>query len=326
MENDLLIKYCEGLLDTASNKEVETWMDASPENRKTVEDLSMLLFLSDRIKAMEEIDVDEMYDDFARRKSILPVERKAIPLWRKIAGIAAIVIALIVSGTFATFYLLDTYSEPIVVSTRLGEKAQVILPDGSTVWLNACSHLAYKKSFLTFKRQTTLTGEAFFEVTPDRRFPFIVSHDNSEIKVLGTKFNVRCNDDDNFLSASLVEGSILFSDADKKLSVKMKPGEHLLFDKQNNTTALSQVTSVEDIYGWIDGKLIFHNTSLEEIGKDLEKYYNVEIVFNDEQVKRERFTAEFEMTDNIHHILSMLELTNKFTYKTHNREIIISSK
>jgi ferric-dicitrate binding protein FerR (iron transport regulator) len=318
VEKFVLIEYLEGTLDEGACKEVEEWIAFSEENREIVENLYVLLFVSDRIKAMHEIDTKQAFKEFTRRKN---------RVWRKIAGTAAIFAVFLVSAAFAALFLLDTYSEPLVVTTRLGEKAHVTLPDGSNVWLNTCSHLEYKKVFLSPKRRVTLAGEAYFEVNHNRLFPFIVAGgDNAEIKVLGTKFNVQCNEDEDFLSATLIEGSILFSGIAKKLSRKLLPGENLLFDKINNTISLTPIISPEDVLGWMEGKLLFRNASLEEIARSLEKHYNVKILFKDEKVKPERFNAEFDATDNIYHILSMLELTNKFMYETNNREIIISSK
>jgi ferric-dicitrate binding protein FerR (iron transport regulator) len=329
MEKFVLIEYLEGALDEGACKEVEEWIASSEENQEIVENLYVLLFVSDRIKAMHEIDTRQAFKEFTHRKSISENQHKRLKpalLWQRIAGAVAVFAVFLVSATFITFFLLDKYSEPLVVSTRLGEKAHVTLPDGSNVWLNTCSHLEYKKIFLSPKRRVNLKGEAYFEVNHNRLFPFIVADNNSEIKVLGTKFNVQCNEDENFLSAALIEGSILFSDITKKLSRKLLPGENLLFDKINNTINLTRIISPEDVLGWVEGKLIFHNASLEEIARSLEKHYNVKILFKDENVKTERFNAEFEVTDNIYHILSMLELTNKFIYETDKREIIISSK
>lgn len=328
MEKLVLIEYLEGTLDETSCREVERWMSLSEENQKIMEDLYTLLFISSRVKAMNEVDTEQAFREFTLRKASLPSiqRRKPVNIWRRVAAVAAVFVLLLVSGTFATLFYLDTYSEPLVVSTRLGEKAQVTLPDGSSVWLNACSQLEYKKAFLSPKRRTTLRGEAYFEVAPNRLFPFTVSSENTEIKVLGTKFNVRSNEDEKYLSTTLIEGSILFSDNTNSLSVKLKPGEKLLFDKTANTATLQQVVSSEDVLGWMEGKLIFYNSSLEEIAQSLERYYNVEILFKNEEVKKERFTAEFETADNIYHILSMLELTDRFTYEVNNQKIIISSK
>ena len=145
---------------------------------------------------------------------------------------------------------------------------------------------------------------------------------------MGTKFNVKCNDDDTYITASLLEGSILFSDETSDLQIILKPGEKIIYDKISKDYTVQLIKSREDAVAWINGKIIFNNSTLDEIAKELERYYNVRISFTDDNVKKERFNADFETADNIYQIISILERTKKFDYKLQrsNREIVISSR
>lgn len=329
MEGLTLIRYLKGTLDTESCKDVENWISLSEKNRKILEDLYVVMFVNNRIMAKEEIDVNKAFNQFLKQKKLLPPsyhKRKTVQLWRKAAAVAAISIVVLLSGALTTIALLEKNSQSLVVSTKLGERAQVNLPDGSTVWLNACSKLEYRKSFFSSKRKARLTGEAYFSVAHHNRFPFVVMNNGSEVKVLGTKFNLKCNDDEKYLAASLTEGSIQFSDENLTSSIKLKPNEKLIFDKQTHRINIERIVSQEDVTAWISGRLLFENNSLEEIASVLEKHYNIHIRFNDENAKEIRFTAEFEMADNIYQILSILEITDKFTYQIDNKNITISSK
>ncbi len=329
MEDFILIQYLKGLLDEDSRQKVEEWVLLSEENRKTLEDLYVVTFLSDRLAAKNEVDVEKAYNRFLQQKKQRAKSNprtKTVQLWKRVAAVAAIFVAVLLTGTLSFVALLEKNSQSLVVSTKLGERAQVQLPDGSTVWLNACSKLEYRKSFFSPQRKTQLTGEAYFDVAHNSRFPFIVMNNGSEIKVLGTKFNVRCNEDDNYITASLMEGSIQFSDVNVESSIKLKPNERLVFDKKTHQFNVDEIISQEDVTAWIHGKLLFENNSLEEIARSLEKHYNVHITFDDDNAKNIRFTAEFEMADNIYQIFSILELTNTFTYQIDNRNIVISSR
>lgn len=329
MEDFVLIKYLKGFLDEDSRQKIEEWILLSEENRKTLEDLYVVTFLDDRLAAKNEVDVEKAYSRFLQHKkqrAISTPKTKTVQLWKKVAAVAAIFVAVVFTGTLSLVALLEKNSQSLVVSTKLGERAQVQLPDGSTVWLNACSKLEYRKSFFSPKRKTQLSGEAYFDVAHNRLFPFIVTNDGSEIKVLGTKFNVRCNEDENHITTSLMEGSIQFSDVNVESSVKLKPNERLFFDKKTHQFKIDEIISKEDVTAWISGKLLFENNSLEEIARSLEKHYNVHITFDDDNAKNIRFTAEFEMADNIYQIFSILELTNTFTYQINNRDIVIFSK
>lgn len=330
MEEYTLIAYLKGLLDEKASKEVDAWLALSNDNQKTLEDLYVLMFVDERIQAKNEIDVTQSFREFQEKNMRMPSSASSatrkMPLWRKVSTIAALLLVVLLSGAFISLMLLERNAEPIFVSTQLGERAQVTLPDGSKVWLNACSSVAYKKSFFSRKRSAELKGEAYFEIARNSYLPFVVTSDNSQIKVLGTKFNVRSNEDENYLSATLMEGSILFSENKANIYVQIKPGEELIFDKSTQAYQLKNLSNPTEILGWMEGRLIFENNSLEEIAKSLERNYNVRIRFGDNMVKQKRFNAEFEMADNIYQILSILELTDKFTYKINKREIVISSK
>ena len=327
MEEQILIKYIQGKLAPKSVEEVENWIQLSDENRKAVEDLYVLLFLNDRMDAKREIDVNETYKEFKQitQARLQVSDKKIIPLWRKVAGVAVVAAIILFSGLLSMFAYMDKQTQPMLVSTKVGERAEVLLPDGSRVWINACSSLEYKKLFLSRKRKIKLTGEAYFEVAHNAYFPFIVQNNKTEVRVLGTKFNIRSNDDDNYITTTLFNGSISFSD-NEKLNITLKPGEELVFDKTTRTAQVRSLDYPEDALNWINGKLMFENSTLEDIAKNLERHYNVNIRFKDDNVKQKRFTAEFESADNIYQILSILELTQKFNYKIEGRRIFIWSK
>ncbi len=328
MDENTLISYLKGTLSKEEQAQVEEWVSLSDDNYKLLEDLYVIRFIDERIQAKHSIDVNEKFAEFRRKHLLSPTRntKNTVTFRRRVASIAAIFIGLLLGGATLTLFLLEKNNQPLFVSTKLGERAQVTLPDGSNVWLNAFSSLEYKKSFLSRNRKALLKGEAYFEVAPNKSLPFVVYNNASEIKVLGTKFNVRCNDDENYISTTLMEGAVLFANSESNINVQLKPSQELIFDKTTRTYKLRELNTPKEILGWIDGKLLFENASLEEIAQSLQRHYNVNITFKDEKVKHARFNAEFEMADNIYQILSILELTNTFTYEINQRNISISSK
>lgn len=326
MTETKLIDYLKGTLSQEECDRVEAWYNQSPENKKKLEDLYFVLFVADRLDAVNNIDEQKAFAEFKKRTKQKTFTKK-ISWSRRVAAIAAIFIGLILMGSTLTLYLLDKNPQQMTVATQLGERAKVTLPDGSKVWLNACSNIEYTKSFLSRKREVTLNGEGYFEVASKSRSSFVVSNKTSKINVLGTKFNVKCNYDESYISASLLEGSILFSEQDLDKDIKLRPGEELFYDRTNKHYSVNQIKSEEEIVGWMDGKIIFTNATLEDIAKKLERHYNVRISFMDEKIKSERFNANFETPDNIYQIISILAATNKFTYQIeeNRREIVISS-
>jgi ferric-dicitrate binding protein FerR (iron transport regulator) len=174
----------------------------------------------------------------------------------------------------------------------------------------------------------TLSGEAYFEVEKDRSHPFVVRSNDLQITVLGTRFNIRSNDDDPFITTTLLEGEIKVTATawgiDKE--IVMKPNEQLRFNREGNQRELYVCPTAEEYIDWINGKLHFENAPLSEIAAGLERYYNVDITISSEKLRNEKFTCDFETTENIYQIFSILKLTNTFDYKINNRHIEIAER
>lgn len=325
MDANTLINYLKGTLGQSRSGEVERWINESVENRKTAEQLYVLHFVGDRLQAFDDVNVDDKYVEFARKHiSSLSRRRRAnFPFIAKIASVAAIGVVFLISVFFSTLFLMDENAEPITVATNLGERSHLTLPDGTEVWLNAFSNLQYKRSFLSRNRKVTLSGEAYFEVAHDKRLPFVVMSNDTKIRVLGTKFNMRTNSDEDFSSTTLMDGSVEFSAGNNHSATVLKPGEELIYNKETRQVTVRKIDTPNDKVSWKDGILFFENSSLEEICRSLERNFNVNIIFADETLKGERFNAEFKVSDNIYQILSILELTNKFKLNIENRNITI---
>lgn len=333
MEAYHLIKYLQENADSVTAREVEEWISLSDENRALADEMYYLLFINDRIDASARIDIKETYREFREKYMTKKpaTSQKATPIktknrWGKVPYVAAIALLFLISGLFLSIIIQGNNRASFTVSTKLGERAVVRLPDGTQAQLNACSDLTYAQTFFPRKRYVTLKGEAYFDVAHKASFPFVVSTDDVEIEVLGTEFNVRNNADERYITTILVEGTIHFKNTRGDADLQMKPGEELVFDKNFQQYHLITHANPGDAIGWIDGRLVFRNVSLQEIANSLERNYNVRFHFTDEKVKNERFNADFEIADNIYQILSVLELTSRFSYEIDNRDITISSK
>lgn len=333
MEIQYIIEYLQEKTDPETTKKVDKWILESEGNRKQVEDIYYLLFISDKVEAFAKVDVKEAYQEFCDKynmNSTVDISKtkktKNISLWHNKPYVAAIAILFIISGLFLSIIIQGNNRELFTVTTKLGERALVELPDGTQAWLNACSDISYRQSIFPRRRNVILNGEAYFDVAHNKRSPFVVNTDEVNIEVLGTKFNVRNNRDERYVTTTLIEGSIEFNSENAGINLKLSPGEEMKFDKNDLKYSLLTHSNTKEAIGWIDGRLIFRNNTLQEIAGLLQQNYNVRIHFADEGVKNERFNADFEISDNIYQILSILELTNRFSYEINNREIIISSK
>ena len=209
---------------------------------------------------------------------------------------------------------------------QLDSVRSFVLPDGSKVWLNASTQLAYKSSLWSRERQVNLTGEAYFEVARDEHAPFIVNSKNIKTQVLGTKFNVRARAAEEKVVATLLKGSIRVDlPRENNEGFILKPGQILNVNTSTLQAELTESSSPRDVLLWIQGKLAFEQATCLEMTRCLEQHFDVHFYFKDEQLKKERFTCEFRTDDNIEDILSVLSLTKRFQYKIDGNKIYLSA-
>ncbi len=222
------------------------------------------------------------------------------------------------------------------ISTKNSSKTSLILSDGTKVWLNAGSSLTYDTSYNKVVREVSLTGEAFFDVTKNKTKPFIIHTSKFDIKVLGTEFNVKSYSTDRTTEASLIRGSIevTFKDnpnrkiilrPNEKIVVNNNTGPETAYLKNNRKTAevpdiaimgLTHEHNTGTIIetSWVENKLIFQDESFEDISHQLERWYGVTIVFNNNQLKENHLTGNFK-NETIRQALDALKLTASFRYE-----------
>lgn len=205
-----------------------------------------------------------------------------------------------------------------------GEKLQVTLPDNSTVWLNAGSKIIYPETFNRKIRQVFIVGEAYADIEKDPSRPFFLSVGNVNIKVLGTKFNVKSYPEQSKTEISLIEGSISldvnFNGFSRQYT--LKPGNYMSIDHHTGAVDTFQF-SPSSYTSWSEenGGLYFRNQTLEEITADLERKFDVKIILRDEQLRHERYFASFVNNESLDDILKFLKLGNSFQYIS-NKNVI----
>lgn len=201
-----------------------------------------------------------------------------------------------------------------------GGEYQVVLADGTKVWLNSASRLIYPQSFMGKERRVVLSGEAFFDVTHDAERPFVVETSRMNVKVLGTRFNVNDYDDNEEVSTTLVNGSVEIISGDQQ-AFRLVPGEQA-YGKENELE--KREVNVRLYTSWIDGKFLFNNTELEEIAKQISRWYDVEIFFSSESVKKVRFTGAIVKFKPLDDLVRMIESTSQVRFSVKGKTIVIS--
>ena len=207
-------------------------------------------------------------------------------------------------------YMADSVSgkEPkyhVMTTPRAGE-FKMVLPDGTIVWMNAESYLRFPEAFAGDCRKVYAKGELYFEVTPDEQRPFKVELENGyTVEVLGTEFNMRAYEGLP-IATTLVKGKVLIEEGEER--IVLKPGEQAVKRANGEKIAVKQV-DVESCIAWRKGYFLFDNERLEDIMKELGRWYDVQVFFENQQVKEERFSVEIRRHDDFESVLELIERT-----------------
>ncbi|OFX61274.1 MAG: hypothetical protein A2066_03055 [Bacteroidetes bacterium GWB2_41_8] len=243
---------------------------------------------------------------------------------------AAIIIFVLSFGYLTNYYINSetTSNQFCTISVPKGNKSEVILPDGSKIWLNNNSKLTYPKKFNSDERIVELSGEAYFEIVHNAKAPFTVQTSDLKVKVLGTKFNVSAYPNDKFIETTLISGKVTVQPNDNpEIENLLQPGESLTFDKVSNEASKHKVDT--DFYTyWMKGEFVFKDEKFEVLAKRIERIYNVEITFDDESLKNKTYTGDFKVDDNIYTILEIFKRSTSIPieYYTDRNKISIRRK
>ncbi|MDT7828266.1 DUF4974 domain-containing protein [Pricia sp. S334] len=229
-------------------------------------------------------------------------------------------VATVAKGTAPKKLVYNTLKVPY------GKRFDVVLSDGTHVFLNSGTSLRYPVQFLKgFDRTVFLTGEAYFDVAKDREHPFTVHADELDIEVLGTQFNVSHYPEDTNINTVLVEGSVELhkktGDAENGEGILLEPGFKAEWRKAGNDIAIENVDT--DMYtAWVQGKLVFRNTSLWKIRQALERKYNVTIKNRNKDLEGQLFDASFDI-ETIEEVLESFNKSYAIEYKIEDNKVII---
>lgn len=223
-----------------------------------------------------------------------------------------------------------------------GQRTQVTLPDKSRVWLNSETSMQYPSTFNGKIREVTIEGEAFFEVAKNPEKPFIVNTSELKVKVYGTSFNVKAYPDEKTIETTLIDGKLSIqpnSDVEGSKELFLKPNEKVTYTKPTGTTNMSQEkvvdktekvatgsmkqikpviklisnVNVQPESSWKSGKLYFNDETFGELAVKLERWFDVQIHFESEEVKNYRFTGVFDK-ETIGQAMEALRLSSQESY------------
>jgi len=235
---------------------------------------------------------------------------------------AVLLIALVSSTLYLYFENRQLASEELIVSTGKNERANITLPDGTIVALNSNSELGYKpKNYNKDERKIRFDGEGYFQVYKDLERTFFIDGKGMQVKVLGTKFNLKVRESDSKAELSLEEGSISLLSTRTNESVILKPYQKAILDQLTGKIIVIDDKNIMDLSAWKTGSIVFRNTSLEDIISVIEENYNVKITCKD--CLDDTFTGTIPIAD-INETITIIEKAYNLKSTIKGREIYLS--
>lgn len=264
------------------------------------------------------IDVDYEYNEFLNRIK-RPTQKSTYLIGKRVMKYAAIILFMLciggLSGYFISGWDIKKVGSGIQKYSALkGSVGIVELEDGTKIWLNSGSQLTYREDLKGRQRLAELTGEAFFEVTHNEKFPFLVKAGKITIRDLGTTFNIKAYCRDNLVETSLVEGKAEILSSNGNSLTVLKPGESAIYTTDSEKIAIKPIID-NVLSAWREGKFVIRDQRLEDIFSELSRWYDVEFRFENPKFKDYRYTGNIKKSTTAQHILKMLKLTAHFNYR-----------
>jgi transmembrane sensor len=360
--NSLIINYLTNSISEDDKRILLQWIESDKENERNFNRLNEAWIIARSEKDMESFDAQSAWDGLNKHLSdekrfhIRP-KRTFYFRYIKIAASWLIFFALGLSAMYIFKGKPEKLvSNPIIISVPLGARSNIVLPDGTKIWLNAGTQITYNQDYGAATRTIDLTGEAYFDVAKDKDHPFIVNVTELKIRALGTKFNVKAYPDEKNVYATLEEGKIdvqLVNSERKAENMVLLPNENIVFRKSEQSITKSNIeekvksadktiteNKIEEIShiefevvknintelftSWKDERWIIEREPLGTLAPKLERRFNVKIQFVDEALKKLNFTGIIQ-NETIEQIMNALVLTAPVDFKIVKDTIILTS-
>lgn len=312
MNPELLQKYIAGNATEAEKQRVTKWIQENPEN--------MCEYMAQRkLHDMALWRTEPVAEENSR-------ERKHFSL-RGVCMEAAKIAAVLAIVLLGTHYWTGKHQVPEdktwqSIYVPAGQRAELMLADGTKVWLNSRSTLTFSGSFKGNIRNVKLDGEGYFAVTKNVEQPFIVETNKCNVKVLGTEFNVMAYAADSVWETSLLEGAVeILVPGSNNSGMRLEP--NMMASLKGNRLVKGRIKEA-DYFLWREGLLCFNDISVRDMIEKLKLYYGVDIVVNNTRILKNRYTGKFRTKDGVEHVLKVLKLNNKFTYTKNDETNVIT--
>jgi len=342
MDQDLLEKYFNGECSHSEAEEVLEWF-TTPEGQQYLEqEIEQDINALDEFGAListpgPEPNSDALFNKIQDDKSADLGFREVNSSssgsqWKKVASILLVVGVL---AFMVNYYFSSVETTQKVVATKANQEKTILLPDSSKIVLHHNSRVAYTTPFKD-KREIDLEGEAYFEVTHDKKSPFIVYVDSSYVKVLGTKFVVSEYVGTEGVEVAVKSGRVELGtqnsggkdartiDKTSSSNAIEIPVNKVGVSNRNADPVISENVDSDELFDWVEGKMIFRNTPLRKVLADLENRYGVRFVVRDKELLKKNFTSSFD-DESLEQVLTVLKISLDVSTKRVKDTIYLSN-
>ena len=326
LNEDIIIRYLENRCSEEDFILINEWMKESDENARK-------LFQAEEIYHLGKFpaDTDELVAKAGRRLSKRldrdnKQKERVFRLRNTLRYAAAVAAVLLMAAGFAYYLSREGKEELVVASAAYGQVREMILPDGTKVWLNQSSRLKYPRNFEGKERHVYLEGEAYFEVTRNHEKPFTVNSPAMDVRVLGTSFNIKCRPGTGFAETTLIEGEVEVKEKLDKGKITLLPGQKAVLNRVTGRMQVKQVDAKMEIV-WHNDLIPFEKSSIFRIAAVLERFYGVKIILSPDVDSTKTYSGVLKKKDSIESVLNSLRNSIPFNYKkVDDNNIFISSE
>ena len=314
MDEQLLIRFLTHTCTPEDLRSIDQWIASGKPNADWLFEMERIWSLKDELRFSDRREIEEAYNRFTLSLGKSKNAKPHFYIYPILKYVAAVIIIGLLGLNLYKMVQPATVGENTVEVPK-GQRASLMLSDGTKIWLNSQSKLIYPTQFSDKERNVRLEGEAFFDVAHKEHLPFVVHSPLLAIKVLGTKFNFRDYPDDAEAIVSLSEGKVALNNLLKKeKEAFLLPNERVVLNKKNGRMHV-EYSTVSNALQWTNGYLFFDEELLPDVVKELERSYNVKIQIASDTLNTFRFYGNFvHREQNIQEVLEALSATRKIHY------------
>jgi ferric-dicitrate binding protein FerR (iron transport regulator) len=307
---ELVARYFTGNCSEGEKQKVEGWRDFSKENLLEFNHYRAIWENAKQPESTFSPNVESALTQVNRKLDLKQNDQQPSQISLAIKYIPRIAAAILVgAGIWLAYTLLRPGKDVMLMAESGNTQKEVVLKDGTHVWLNTNSMLRYPEIFRGKTRNVYIEGEAYFDVAKNAKIPFVIETDQSVVTVLGTEFNLRARKNEKLTIVTVTEGKVSFNAKKtlKQQSVYLVSGDKALLNSESRELTIEKIQDA-NFLSWKTGMLVFKNTPLGKVTSDLSNYFNREVVVYDSVLSQTPFTSTFDH-QSLSNILNILEIS-----------------